>query len=137
MGDYIITIPIAIGELVDKMTILEIKLNEIKDANKLAIVKRELALLSAKYAEVTNSLDVLQKRLLDDEYNTLAIINKKLWDIEDDIRIKEKHKEFDQEFIQLARNVYYTNDERCVVKNKINAIAGSYISEVKSYNDYK
>lgn len=136
-GNLIINIPVAIGELVDKMTILDIKLIEIKDQSKLHIVKRELGVLTTEYNKVFETLNSEQKERLEEEYKSLASVNRKLWNIEDKIRDKERNKEFDNEFIEIARSVYYTNDERCAVKNKINAIVGSYISEVKSYKEYK
>lgn len=136
-GNLIINIPVAIGELVDKMTILDIKVIEIKDPSKLNIVKRELGLLITEYKKVVETLNSEQTERLEHEYKSLGSINRRLWDIEDKIRDKERNREFDNEFIEVARSVYYTNDERCVVKNKINSIVGSYISEVKSYNEYK
>jgi hypothetical protein len=126
-----INVPISPGELIDKLTILEIKAANISDVAKLANVKVELQLLqdtwrSSAYA----SSDI------DAEWQQLRDINKKLWDIEDDIRDKERERKFDQEFIALARAVYVTNDERAAVKKAINTKLGSKIVEEKSYAKY-
>lgn len=120
-----ILIPVSIGELVDKLTILEIKQEKINDITKLEKVNKE-------YCE----LKKLYNNLYNDEYNELKQINLKLWDIEDNIRIKEKNKEFDKEFIELARSVYTTNDKRFNIKNIINIKSQSEIYEVKSYEKY-
>lgn len=126
-----IKVPISPGELIDKITILEIKAANISDVAKLANVKVELQLLQdtwrgSGYASVD----------IDAEWNQLREINKKLWDIEDDIREKERERKFDQEFIELARSVYITNDERAAVKKRINTRLGSKIVEEKSYARY-
>ncbi|MFC1841990.1 DUF6165 family protein, partial [Candidatus Dependentiae bacterium] len=126
-----ITAPIAIGELVDKITILQIKSENIKDPKKLNNIHAELDAL-------INTLDVCVEKSaeLDAFTAELLDINKQLWDIEDDIRDKERHKRFDRKFIQLARNVYITNDKRCAVKRKINELTGSRLLEEKSYAAY-
>jgi len=127
-----VTAEIAVGELADKITILEIKTEHITDPAKLKNIRTELETLLATYeqnVEKTPELRTLKKELLE--------INKQLWDIEDDIRDKEREKAFDDEFIALARSVYYTNDERCAVKRKINDLTGSRLVEEKSYSDYK
>lgn len=128
----LISTPISVGELLDKVTILEIKQQKIKDAEKLKNVQHELTLL-ASICE--------QENLLSDELNihkeALKNVNLKLWSIEDDIRIKEKKREFDNEFIQLARSVYFENDERAAIKKQINLMTGSALIEEKSYQDYK
>ncbi|HEY0940489.1 MAG TPA: DUF6165 family protein [Steroidobacter sp.] len=126
-----IKVPISPGELIDKITILEIKAANISDVAKLANVKVELQLLqdtwrTSGYANVD----------IDAEWKQLRDINKKLWDIEDDIRDKERERKFDQEFIELARAVYITNDERAAVKKQINTKLGSKIVEEKSYAKY-
>lgn len=126
-----IKVPISPGELIDKITILEIKAANISDATKLANVKVELQLLQETWrgsAYANSNIDAEWKQLRD--------INKKLWDIEDDIRDKERERKFDQEFIELARAVYVTNDERAVVKKQINTKLGSKIVEEKSYAKY-
>ena len=118
-------IPVSVGELYDKYSILEIKYERIKDLTKLEFVKREMDYLKPFIDEY---------RLEEHTYTTqLKSINEKLWDIEDRIRLKESLQEFDQEFISIARSVYKTNDERNVVKNQINEIFKSDIKDIKSY----
>jgi len=127
-----VTAEIAVGELADKITILEIKAENITDPNKLKNIHTELATLKETFknnVEQTPELKELKKKL--------KRINEQLWDIEDDIRDKERNKEFDQDFIELARSVYYTNDERCATKRRINEVTGSRLLEEKSYSDYK
>ena len=123
-------IEISIGELIDKYTILQIKSEKIKDISKLKNIEIESKLLS----------DALQSKnyflIFSKEIVELQSINEKLWIIEDSIREKEKKKEFDDEFIQLARSVYITNDIRFDIKNKINKISDSAIVEEKSYSKY-
>ena len=126
-----ISVPISPGELIDKLTILEIKAANITDATKLANVNVELKLLQ----ETWRSSD-FAKVNIDAEWKQLRDINKQLWDIEDDIRDKEREKKFDQEFIELARAVYVTNDQRAAVKKVINTKLGSKIVEEKSYAKY-
>ena len=120
-----ILVPVSIGELVDKLTILDIKQEKIVDLTKIEKVKKE-------YFELKKIYD----KSYDEEYKQLKEINLKLWEIEDNIRIKEKNKEFDEEFITLARSVYKTNDQRFNIKNKINIKSNSDINEVKSYEKY-
>ena len=124
-----ININVSVAELVDKITILEIKSEKINDLKKLENIKNELALLnkSFKHIQTEKLLNLKDK---------LKQINLKLWNIEDDIRKCEKNKVFDDSFIQLARDVYITNDERFNVKNSINELFSSKIKEVKSYEDY-
>ena len=124
-------IPISWGELFDKITILQIKLENLKDKNALKNVKIEYDELFKIY-ENNFRVDANAKRLLAD----LKTINKTLWNIEDDIRDKERHKTFDEEFIELARSVYITNDERSRIKRNINNTFGSQFIEEKSYSDY-
>ena len=124
-------IPISWGELFDKITILQIKLENLKDKNALKNVKIEYDELFKIY-ENNFREDANAKRLLAD----LKTINKTLWNIEDDIRDKERHKTFDEEFIELARSVYITNDERSRIKRNINETFGSQLIEEKSYSDY-
>tara|TARA_B110000285_G_C15094566_1_gene601147 strand:- start:216 stop:1871 length:1656 start_codon:yes stop_codon:yes gene_type:complete len=121
-------IPVSVGEIFDKYSILEIKLHKIKDASKLKHVETELQFLKP----------FIDKFNLDNNvYDKLKKINLALWEIEDKLRIKESKKQFDDEFIQLARSVYFTNDDRGDVKKEINNIFHSSIFEVKSYVDYK
>ena len=124
-------IPISWGELFDKLTILQIKLENLQDKNALKNVKIEydelFKIYNNNFLEDENAI-----RLLADLKN----INKILWNIEDDIRDKERHKTFDEEFIELARSVYITNDERSRIKRNINNTFGSELIEEKSYSDY-
>jgi hypothetical protein len=126
-----IKVPISPGELIDKLTILEIKSANMSDATKLANVNIEL-----KQLQETWRSSVFANASIDAEWKLLREINKKLWDIEDLIRDKEREKKFDQEFIELARAVYFTNDERATVKKQINTKLGSKIVEEKSYAKY-
>ncbi|CAL2078581.1 conserved hypothetical protein [Tenacibaculum sp. 190524A05c] len=127
-------IEVSNGEIVDKYTILEIKLSEIKDEKKLANVQYEYDVLSPIIELIYN--EVSDKSKLKDLHNNLLTINKKLWKIEDDIRECERKKDFGQTFIDLARAVYFTNDDRSVVKKDINILTGSDLVEEKSYEDY-
>ena len=127
-----IRVPISPGELIDKITILEIKAAQITDPAKLANVRHELTLLQTTWRESPHSAVDIEA-----EWVALRGINQKLWDIEDDIRDKERARAFDQEFIELARAVYVTNDERAAVKRTINTKLGSRIVEEKSYAKYR
>ena len=126
----IISTPISLGELVDKISILHIKNLNIKDDKKLKLIREELDILNTILDEHVKR-DGIKKYL-----NELININSKLWVIEDDIRECERKKIFDQTFIDLARSVYFTNDNRSKVKLDINKKFGSKIIEVKSYEDY-
>jgi hypothetical protein len=126
-----VQIPVAVGELIDKITILEIKAARITEPGKLANVMRELGLLR----EVWHSQP--QAPGLEDLRDALKALNLRLWDIEDALRTKEHRREFDAQFIELARSVYLTNDERSGLKRKINALTGSVIIEEKSYTSYQ
>ena len=119
---------ISAGELLDKITILEIKKEKIKDSHKLKIIDKEL--LSLKK---TSNENIPDKSKIKDLIITLKEINLKLWDIEENKRKAEKDKKFDDAFIQLSRDVYKSNDERAKIKLKINKTLGSNIQEVKSY----
>ena len=128
----LISTPVSFGEILDKITILEIKSENISDKDKLKNVQHELNILQKTWDnKVENTRDI--NNLKDD----LKRVNKSLWDIEDNIRIKEYNKEFDDEFIQIARSVYYENDKRAAVKKAINLLLGSELIEEKSYQDYK
>lgn len=122
---------ISVGEFLDKITILEIKSERIKDEAKLSNIHKELNTLRAiwKKSDYTHA-DI------NSEIAELKSINEKLWEIEDDIRDKESAGEFDERFIELARSVYFTNDERAAVKKTINVKVGSELVEEKSYADY-
>ena len=124
-------IPISWGELFDKLTILQIKLENLKDKKALKNVKIEHDQLQLIYNN--NFLENQNAKLF---LTDLKEINKKLWNIEDKIRDKERNKVFDKEFVELARNVYITNDKRSSIKRNINKIFRSEIIEEKSYEDY-
>ena len=126
-----IKVELSYGELLDKITILQIKSERISDKNKLANVNKELNLLNELWqADEKSSVNIAK------EIAGLKSINESLWDIEDDIRDKERAKEFDARFIELARAVYVTNDKRANVKRIINEKLGSDLIEEKSYADY-
>lgn len=122
-------IQVSIGEIVDKATILEIKSEEITDFDKLKFIKEEFLYLK-------NILSKIGITTESEEFIRLKEINKKLWVIEDLIRDKERKKEFDSEFIELARSVYFTNDLRASIKLEINLNTQSSFVEVKSYSSY-
>lgn len=123
-------IEVSHGEIVDKLTILQIKKENIKDPSKLDNITKEYDYLSSI---VENDLGILTSS---PEYLELLSINKDLWIIEDDIREKERQKQFDDEFIKLARDVYYTNDVRAKIKKEINLKYSSGFIEEKSYSQY-
>ena len=123
--------PVSIGEFLDKLTILEIKSDRIKDPEKLDNIRHELLQLrdtwqNSDYADAG----------LEPEYSRLKAVNEQLWDIEDDIRDLERAQRFDTDFIALARAVYVTNDERAALKKALNLKLGSDLVEEKSYADY-
>ena len=122
---------ISAGELFDKISILEIKKYKIKGKNKRNIIFKELSTL-----QETASKNIEKSKSIIKLYKKLKSINLKLWKIEDDIRDCERKRNFEDKFIKLARAVYFTNDERSRVKNKINSLTKSNISEVKSYKKY-
>ncbi len=126
----LINTPISLGELVDKISILIIKQKNITDETKLDHVKKELDFLQKTL------MNYVQQEEINNYLENLININSKLWNIEDDIRECERKKLFDQSFIDLARSVYFTNDERAKVKNVINKTFGSELVEVKSYEEY-
>lgn len=128
----LIQTPVSYGELIDKITILEIKSRRITDEAKLANVLNELDLLNATWANhAASQTDIGSERV------KLLAVNELLWDIEDKIRLKERAQAFDQEFIELARAVYFRNDERAAFKREINLKLGSQLVEEKSYQDYR
>ena len=128
MNSSPILAPVSIGELFDKISILEIKESKIK-GDKLKNVKNEICELKniVKKNNLTLNKDLLEK---------LKEINSKLWDIEDRLRVKERENKFDKEFIDLARSVYINNDKRASIKMEINLLFNSEIIEEKSYEDY-
>jgi hypothetical protein len=127
-----VLVPVSPGELLDKITILRIKVARIQDAAKLANVKLELSLLEQTWKDSGAARhDVaLDERALEN-------VNERLWDIEDRIRDKEARQTFDREFIELARAVYICNDERAAIKKRINLQLGSRLVEEKSYKQYR
>jgi len=128
----IIQVPVSPGEVLDKITILEIKSERMSDPDKVANVRRELELLLKTWQQ-----SVEQDETIHRIHAELKAINEALWEIEDDIRDKERAKEFDQHFIELARRVYVTNDQRANAKKALNSYLGSEIVEEKSYQDYQ
>jgi len=126
-----IHVPVSPGEVLDKITILEIKSERMSDAEKVANVRVELELLQETWAS-----SVEEDSVIVDLHAQLKEINEALWEIEDDIRDKERAKEFDERFVELARSVYFTNDRRSQVKKDLNLHLGSEIIEEKSYQDY-
>jgi hypothetical protein len=118
------------GEILDKFSILELKKDKISDINKLKNIENEIFHLKTIYADIINKYNITNL------YDELKQVNERLWNIEDNIRIKENKQEFDNEFIELARNVYKTNDQRAHIKKLINEISGSEIVEEKSYEKY-
>ena len=122
---------ISVGELLDKISILEIKQKNLKDNKKIKIVNKELESLN-----ITLKKDVTMTEEIQSLYQDLKKINSMLWDIEDGKRDCERNKDFGDKFIELARSVYIENDNRAKIKNKINQLSGSNISEVKSYDKY-
>ena len=122
---------ISAGELLDKLSILEIKLNKIKNPSFLQEVKKEYDILNKTKNNNINSSDKI-----DILYKNLKEINEKLWKIENEKRLCEKNSDFNDKFIQLARNVYIENDKRSKIKLEINKVLGSNIKEVKQYTEY-
>jgi hypothetical protein len=126
-----IIVEVSIGELLDKISILEIKQEKIKDSEKLKFISNEHTILK-------NQLDknVKTDEKLDNLFQSLKIINAKLWIIEDDKRQCEKEKDFTEKFIKLSRDVHFLNDERAKIKLEINNHTGSEIKEIKEYTNY-
>lgn len=123
-------IEVSNGEIIDKLTILSLKLMHIKDESKLENIKKEHDLLK----DVASQIGIEEENPL---YIKLLEVNQKLWNIEDKIRDCERDKDFGEKFIELARRVYFTNDERSVIKREINEATGSELIEEKSYKEYK
>ena len=124
-------VPVSVGEVLDKITILQIKLAHISDVAKRANIQNELDVLLPLVAGDAFTTDQMQALMAE-----LKSVNEALWDIEDDIREKEAAKSFDAEFIRLARAVYITNDKRAEIKKQINLATGSALVEEKSYESY-
>lgn len=125
-----INTPISVGELVDKLTILEIKLQQIQNPKKLENIKKEYRELKKIYASITPSMELIALKA------DLYEVNRSLWMIEDNIREKDRLKQFDAEFIRLAKDVYRARDKRFSHKNEINILFNSEIREEKSYESY-
>jgi len=125
-------VEISNGELLDKISILELKLLKIEDEEKLINIKKEFETLNPLVVKLFETYD----SQLQNHYLELAKINGELWDIEDWIRDCEREKRFDKEFVELARSVYITNDKRCEVKKIINLMTSSGLVEEKSYKEY-
>lgn len=127
-----IKINASVGELLDKISILKIKEQKINDEKKLLNITKELGLLSSIAEKFIEKDEKSYKKFMDELFE----INLQLWETEDSIRILENKKNFNDEFVQLARNVYYSNDKRFEIKSKINNFYGSEIVEEKDYEDY-
>jgi hypothetical protein len=125
-----ISIPVSVGEMIDKLSILQVKKIKVSNEEKLEFINKEFELLYNLSSEYLNNLEI---ELI---YSKLILVNTNLWDIEDKLRILEKEKKFDTEFIALARKVYFTNDERFRLKNEINLLTSSEIREIKDYVKY-
>ena len=128
---YKIIVEISIGELLDKISILEIKQEKIKDKDKLKFISDEHAVLKNQLKKNVKSSDQLEKL-----FKSLKEINTKLWTIEDDKRLCEKEKNFTEKFIKLSRDVHFLNDDRAKIKLEINNITRSKIREIKEYTSY-
>ena len=126
-----IHVPVSVGELIDKLSILHVKNIKITNEEKLVLVNKEFELLYNLSSDYLNSSEI---ELL---YHQLCNVNEKLWGIEDELRVLETRKSFNVDFIELARGVYYTNDERFRLKNEINQITDSEIREVTEYVKYQ
>lgn len=126
-----VTIPVSVGELIDKLSILQVKKGKVKNQEKLLFIEKEYDLLYEK------SFDYLQSEEILSTFKELIDVNLKLWEVEDKLRLIENDKNFDSHFIELARAVYYTNDERFRLKDKINNLTNSEIKEQKDYKEYK
>tara|TARA_A100000164_G_scaffold300613_1_gene275577 strand:+ start:317 stop:706 length:390 start_codon:yes stop_codon:yes gene_type:complete len=126
-----IIVEVSIGELLDKISILEIKQEKIKDKDKLKFISDEHTVLKDQLEKNVKSSDQLEKL-----FKSLKEINTKLWAIEDDKRLCEKEKDFTEKFIKLSRDVHFLNDDRAKIKLEINNITGSKIREIKEYTSY-
>jgi hypothetical protein len=126
-----VTVPVSVGELIDKLSILHVKQLKIVNENKLSFINKEFELIynmSSMYLDDEKILDL---------YRQLIEVNLSLWDVEDELRTIETTKNFDSHFIELARKVYYINDDRFLLKNQINELTDSEVREQKDYVEYK
>ena len=131
-----ILVEISYGELLDKISILEIKKERINDSEKLKFINDDLNLLKIQMQKVTKSKNFKNSDKIHKLYLSLKEINAKLWVVEDDKRICEKNSDFGEKFIKLSRNVHFLNDERSKIKLEINNLTNSKIKEVKQYKSY-
>ncbi len=125
-----INVPVSVGEMIDKLSILQVKKQKITNEEKLNYVNKEFELL------YNLSSEYLNEPVVESLYHQLVKVNSELWDVEDNLRVYEKEQRFDDEFVTLARKVYFTNDERFRLKNEININTSSEIREVKDYVKY-
>lgn len=125
-----LSVPVSVGELIDKLSILQVKKIKVTNTDKLLFINKEYDLLHEMSSEFLQRKDIL--KIYDDLINT----NLKLWEVEDELRVIESTKNFDDTFTELARSVYYTNDERFRLKDKINSLTNSEIKEQKDYKEY-
>ena len=125
-----VSIPVSVGEMIDKLSILQVKKIKVSNEEKLEFINKEFELLYNFSSEYLNNLEI---ELI---YSKLILVNTNLWDIEDKLRVLEKEKKFDNEFVASARKVYFTNDERFRLKNEINLLTSSEIREIKDYVKY-
>ena len=126
-----VSVPVSVGELIDKLSILQVKKVKVKNPDKLKFIEKEYDILLSMSTEYLNDIDILST------YKELVDVNINLWEVEDELRVIENTKVFDDKFIELARAVYYTNDERFRLKDKINSLTNSEIKEQKDYKEYK
>ena len=126
-----ISVPVSVGELIDKLSILHVKQTKISNQEKLSYINKEFELLYNMSSYHLNDLEISKL------YHELVEVNSKLWGIEDELRILESKSIFNEVFVQLARKVYFTNDERFSLKNKINDLTNSEVREQKEYVEYK
>lgn len=126
-----ISVPVSVGELIDKLSILHVKQTKISNQEKLSYINKEFELLYNMSSYHLNDIEISKL------YHELVEVNSKLWEIEDELRILESKSIFNEVFVQLARKVYFTNDERFSLKNKINDLINSEVREQKEYVEYK
>jgi hypothetical protein len=125
-----VSIPVSIGEMIDKLSILQVKKTKISDETKLEFVNKEFEILHNLSSVYLNDIEI------ESLYNQLVEINSSLWDVGNKLRVIEKEKRFEGEFISLARKLYFTNDDRFRLRNEINLISSSEIKEVRDYVKY-
>tara|TARA_X000001036_G_C20385574_1_gene686497 strand:- start:279 stop:668 length:390 start_codon:yes stop_codon:yes gene_type:complete len=126
-----ILVEVSVGELLDKISILEIKKSKINNTDKLKFINQEYQILKSELEKNIKNLEKIEKL-----FNNLKAVNLKLWTIEDDKRKCEKDKNFSEKFIKISRDVHFLNDERAKIKLEINEVTGSKIKEIKEYTNY-